>query len=136
MPQHKTHPLYALAFVIALAACGGGGDPGTPTPTPGPAVNGPAWFGFGRDAQHSATGAIATQDLTRIVWSTPVDLAQQFSSGSLLIHYGSPVITSHNTVVVPVKTGANGGFRFDARSGSNGGLIWSGASDYVLPAHN
>ncbi len=104
---------------------------------PAPGVSGPAWFGFGRDAQHSAQGAIATQDLNRIAWSTPVDLAPQYSAGgSLLIHYGSPVVTSNNTVVVPVKTGAAGGFRFDARSGVNGGLIWSGSSDYVLPAHN
>ena len=129
--------MFALAG--ALAACGGGGgDPGSPPlPPPGPGVSGPAWWGFGRDAQHAATAAIATQDLNRIVWQTPVDLAPQYQlSGALLIHYGSPVVTTQNTVIVPVKTGATGGFRFEARSGVNGGLIWSGESDYVLPAHN
>lgn len=131
-------------LMAAVAACGGGGgDAGGPTPVPpapvppAPGVAGPAWWGFGRDAQHSALGAIATQDLNRIAWSTPLDLAPQYQpSGALLIHYGSPVVTSMNTVIVPVKTGATNGFRFEARSGGNGGLIWSGTSDYVLPAHN
>ena len=89
---------------------------------PAPPVDGPAWPGFARDPQHAAQSAIATQDLNRIAWSTPVDLApQRGAGGALLIHYGSPVVTSHNTVVVPVKTGAGGGFRVEARSGANGG---------------
>ena len=57
-------------------------------------------------------------------------------NGTLLIHYGSPVVTSHNTVLVPVKTVLTGGFRIEARSGVNGGLIWSADTDYVLPPHN
>jgi hypothetical protein len=128
---------------LAVAGCGGGGggggggDAGGPPVIPGPPVDGPAWTGFARDAQHTAASAIATQDLNRIAWSTPLDLAPQHSAGgALLIHYGSPVVTSHNTVVVPVKTGAGGGFRFEARSGTNGGLIWVSSSDYVLPPHS
>lgn len=132
-----------LMATVGLAACGGGGGsaapvPPAPAPTPpAPGVAGPAWWGFGRDAQHSALGAIATQDLNRIAWQTPMDMAPQYQpDGALLIHYGSPVVTSMNTVVVPVKTSAAGGFRVEARSGGNGGLIWSGDSDYLLPAHN
>ena len=129
-----------LMATVGLGACGGGGDAGGPAPAPAPpppGVAGPAWWGFGRDAQHSALGAIATQDLNRIAWTTPMDLAPQYQSGgALLIHYGSPVVTAMNTVIVPVKTGASGGFRFEARSSSDGTLIWSGNSDYVLPAHN
>ena len=127
-----------LMATVGLAACGGGGgDAGGPPPAPAPGVAGPAWWGFGRDAQHSALGAIATQNLNRIAWTTQMDLAPQYQpSGALLIHYGSPVVTAMNTVLVPVKTGATGGFRFEARSGGNGALIWSGNSDYVLPAHN
>ena len=127
----------ALPGGLALSACGGGGDAApapAPPPPPGPGISGPAWFGFGRDAQHSALGAIATQDLNRIAWQTPVDLAPQYQvNGSLLIHYGSPVVSSNNTVMVPVKTGAAGGFRFEARSGVNGGLLWQASSDYALP---
>ncbi|MEO5671590.1 MAG: hypothetical protein ABIR26_12925, partial [Ramlibacter sp.] len=135
-----------LAAAAALAACGGGGgaEPApapVPTPEPSPVVppvvSGPAWWGFGRDGQHSAISAIATQDLNRIAWSAPVDLAPQYTStGSLLIHYGSPVITTRNTVVLPVKTGATNGFRIEARRGADGALIWSQDSDYRLPAHD
>ena len=140
----KTKKLFAatlLGAVIGLTGCGGGGGTtaSAPTPTPPteptpPVVNGPAWFGFGRDAQHTAVGAIATQPLTRVVWTTPVDLAPQYSNGgALLIHYGSPVITAKSTVVVPVKTTSGGGFRIEARAGANGALVWSANSDYVLP---
>jgi len=126
------------ALATGCGGGGGGGDAGgAPPVVPGPPVDGPAWPGFARDLQHAAQSAIATQDLNRIAWSTPLDLAPQHSAGgALLIHYGSPVVTSHNTVVVPVKTGAGGGFRVEARSGTNGGLIWSATTDYVLPAHN
>ncbi len=96
----------------------------------------PVWAGFGRDAQHSAVSGIATQDLNRISWSTPVDLAPQYTnSGELLIHYGSPVITANNTVIVPVKTSVLGSFRIEARAGSNGALLWSADTDYALPTH-
>src|SRR5664279_5080998 len=133
--------LLALACVSVLASCsGGGGDAGTGSgslPPPGPPVYGPGWWGFGRDAQHSALGAIASQDLDLVSWSTPLDLAPQYASnGTLLTHYGSPVVTSHNTVILPVKTGAAGGFRLEARSGGNGGVIWTAATDYQLPPHN
>ena len=123
-------------LAIALAACGGtNGGPVVQPPDAGPApgLNGPAWPGFGRNAQHTADGAIATQDLNRIVWNAPIDLSPQLNGGELLIHYGSPVISGFNTVLLPVKTGASGGFRIEARSGGNGGLIWKADSDYVLP---
>ena len=102
-----------LLAVVALSGCGGGGGTGVaagPDVPPAAAVDGPAWWSFARDAQHAATGAVATQDLNRIAWSTPLDLAPPRVNGALLIHYGSPVVTSHNTVVVPVKTAAAAAF--------------------------
>ena len=138
-PQHaRKRTCLTFALFIALGSCGGGGGgSGTSVDTPPapvtPPIIGPAWSGFARDAQHSAVGAIATQPLSRLVWQTPVDLAPQYSGSSLLIHYGSPVITTRNTVIVPVKTGATGGFRIEARSGVNGAMLWSAASDYILP---
>jgi hypothetical protein len=63
--------LAMLSSSAVLAACssGGGGSPTptpvpTPTPTPSPTatptpVSGPAWFGYGRDAQHTGVSAIA-----------------------------------------------------------------------------
>jgi len=129
-----------------LSACGSGGSTPAPVPAPppppppplppGPPVFGPPWSGYARDAQHSALGALASQPFNQIRWFTPVDLAPQYSGSSLLIHYGTPVISARNAVIVPVKTGATGGFRLEARLGSNGILLWSADSDYVLPAHD
>ena len=100
-------------------------------------VSGPAaWNNFARDAQHTALSPTASQALNQIHWQTPVDLQPQYSGNDLLIHYGSPLITAANTVIVPVKTGATGGFRVEARAGSDGALKWSSTTDYILPPHN
>ncbi len=137
--------LGALLLSMMLTACGGGDGGSAPTPPPapppgpppGPPISGPAWPQFSRDAQHTAVSAIATPALNRIIWQTSVDLQQTLVGGQyLLTHYGSPIISANNTVLVPVKTTAQGAFRIDARSGVNGGLIWSAASDYVVPPHN
>jgi uncharacterized protein (TIGR03437 family) len=95
-----------------------------------------AWAGYARDDRHTALSLNQSQPLNQIHWSTPVDLAPQYTGGELYIHYGSPLVTAGNTVIVPVKTGASGGFRVDAHSGANGELQWSLTSDYVLPPHN
>ena len=96
-----------------------------------------AWNSFGRDAQHIALTPTATQPLNQIRWQTPVDLQPQYYGGTyLLAHYGSPLVTAANTVIVPVKTGATDGFRVEARAGSDGALKWSMTTDYTLPPHN
>ena len=95
----------------------------------------PAWNTFAQDAQHTAQSTTASQPLNQIHWQTPVDLQPQYSGTSLLIHYGSPLITNANTVIVPVKTGATGGFRVEARGGNDGALKWSLPTDYILPPH-
>ena len=94
------------------------------------------WSSGGHDAQHTAVSAVPSQPLNRIKWQTPVDLNPQYSGNDLLIHYGSPLITAANTVIVPVKTGATDGFRLDALNGSNGTTKYSLSSDYSLPPHN
>ena len=148
----RRRTLAMLSSTAMLAACGGGGSGGspapsptptpapTPTPTPTPAptpVQGPAWFGYGHDAQHTAGSAIASQDLGRISWSSAVDLAPQYrASGELLTHYGSPAVTTHNTVAIPVKTTTAGDYRVEGRDGTTGSLIWSATTDYVTPPHN
>jgi hypothetical protein len=137
----KCLPCLLVAGMV-LTACGGGGgggDPGTSPggTTPSPPVDGPAWTNFGGNAQHSAVSAVASQDLTTIHWQTAVDLAPPYRpSGALLAHYASPVVTSHNTVLVPVKTSAADTFRVEARAGGNGVLLWSADTDYVMPPHN
>lgn len=135
----------AVTMVLAMTvACGGGGG-AAPEPQPEippdpvvVAVDGPAWFGFGRNAQHTALASeAASQTLRYIYWSAPVDLAPPYSASyALLAHYGSPLITRQNTVIVPVKTSAVGDFRVEARIGANGQMLWTQTSDYRLPPHN
>ena len=96
----------------------------------------PVWSGYGGNAQHTANSTVASQSLQQIIWSTAVDLNPQYSGSNLLVHYGSPLVTSNNTVIVPVKTGATDGFRVQAHNGATGALLWQAASDYSLPSHN
>ena len=92
-----------------------------------------AWATFGGNAQHTGLSASPSQPLSRVRWSTPVDLS---SPGEpVLVHYGSPLITAANTVIIPVKTSADGAFRLDARKGRDGSLVWSTTTDYVAPPH-
>lgn len=94
------------------------------------------WPGHGHDAQHTGISHFPTQPLQRVLWQTPVDLNPQYRGTSLLIHYGSPVITRANSVIIPVKTGADDGFRVEARKSSDGSLLWTQATDYSVPPHN
>jgi len=96
-----------------------------------------AWDGYAGNPQHTALSSVASQPLQSIRWQTPVDLDPQFADGDeLLIHYGSPVITPSNTVIVPVKTGATGGFELEALNGANGTVKWIQPTDYTLPPQN
>lgn len=74
-----------------------------------------------------------SQPLARIHWQTPVDLQPPLDSGAIFIHYGSPLITTNNTVVVPVKTGANDTFRVEGHDARTGKLRWFINSDYSVP---
>ncbi len=94
------------------------------------------WNGYGHDAQHATISAVPSQPLNRILWQTRVDENPQYSGSSLLIHYGSPLITRSNTVIVPVKTGASGGFLVRALNGVTGATNWTQSTDYRWPPHN
>jgi hypothetical protein len=94
------------------------------------------WSGYGHESQHDAIAPVASQPLNRILWHTPVDLNPQYSGSELLIHYGSPLVTRSNTVIVPVKTGASGGFEVEALIGATGTTNWVRSTDYILPPHN
>src|SRR5271170_909086 len=95
------------------------------------------WSDYAHDPQHTALSPVASQPLASIHWHTPVDLSVPTNNtGELLIHYGSPLITRSNTVLVPVKTTTSGGFRVEAHVGANGALTWMQSTDYVLPPHN
>ena len=131
-----------LTIVAALAACGGGGGGGGSTSggggNPPPAAGNFAWYGFGRDAQHSdlaptlAAGGITAQNLGQIAWEVPIDTMVDTTKP---IHYGTPMITPNNTVLIAVKTQTDGGFQMQAHSAAKGTLVWSANSDYVIPSN-
>ncbi len=74
----------------------------------GPAA---AWAGFAGNAQHTAVASVRPQPLKRIRWRAKVDLAPVAAHKVLPIHYGSPMITAANTVLVPTRVSAKAGFR-------------------------
>jgi hypothetical protein len=119
-------------FFGILAVCG----VYSPTGAPAQSIRAP-WSDYAHDPQHTALSPAASQPLANLHWQTPVDLNPQHAggdpSGDLYIHYGSPLITRSNTVIVPVKTGAYGGFRIEAHTGTNGVLKWMQSTDYILP---
>jgi len=92
-----------------------------------------SWPTHAHDAQHTSVSSVASQPLAKIHWSTPVDLHPVITNGDILIHYGSPLITAANTVIVPVKTGANS-FRVEAHDGATGALKWKLSTDYKAPS--
>jgi len=89
------------------------------------------WPNYAHDPQHSGVSAVAAQEFSKIHWSTPVDLHPP--SGEIFIHYGSPIITAANTVIVPVKTG-NNSFRVEAHNGTDGTLLWMQNTNYQAPS--
>ncbi len=94
----------------------------------------PVWAGFAGNAQHTSAAPASPQPLSRVRWHTPVDPAPDLSSGELLIHYGSPMITAANTVLVPTRVSATAGFQVDAYAGATGARRWSVPTDYRAPA--
>jgi hypothetical protein len=58
-----------------------------------------------------------------------VDLAPP--QGEIFIHYGSPLVTAANTVIVPVKTTT--GFRVEGHNGATGQKMWTQATKYQVP---
>jgi hypothetical protein len=94
-----------------------------------------AWSMHGGNPQHTALATVPTQPLQQIHWQMPVDLNPQYSGTVLFIHYGSPLVTEGNTVIVPVKVGVADTFRVEARRASDGIPLWQLPTDYQLPPH-
>jgi hypothetical protein len=88
------------------------------------------WPSYAQNDHHAAVSSVAAQALSKIHWKTPVDLNPP--QGEIFIHYGSPLVTSANTTIVPVKVGDNS-FRVDAHDGQTGALLWKQTTDYQVP---
>ena len=94
------------------------------------------WSGYAHDPQHTATSAGPAQALNAIHWQTPVDQNPP-SGGDLYIHYGSPVVTAANTVILPVRT-ASGGYLLNAFNGASGSSptpLYTLTTDYTPPSY-
>jgi hypothetical protein len=100
-----------------------------------PAALAQSWPAYAGGPFHRGVSPFASQLPQTILWSTPVDLNPQRFFGILNAHYGSPIITHANTILVPVKVGQDDSFRMEAHRGSDGTLIWQLDSDYVQPSH-
>ena len=88
------------------------------------------WTTHSHDAQHTGVSSVAAQEFKRIHWQVPVDLAPP--TGEIFIHYGSPLVTARNTVIVPVKTGPDS-FRVEAHEGTSGKKLWQLNTGYEAP---
>ncbi|MGC4109924.1 MAG: hypothetical protein QM747_05770 [Nocardioides sp.] len=113
-----------LALALAAAA------PSTAAPAK------PAWSGFGGDAQHSGVAPATPQPLTHVHWQVSVDHHPDIVGGDddgPIAHYASPMITSHNTVIVPTRLGEHRGFDLDAYAGPDGTRLWRMHTDYTAP---
>src|SRR6202163_2466443 len=98
--------------------------------TPNAAAQTGAWLTHSHDEQHTALSTVQSQPLNKIHWHVPVDLFPP--GGTIFIHYGSPLVTQANTVIVPVKTGTNS-FRVEARNGATGKRLWPQNTGYPPP---
>ncbi|HYM12017.1 MAG TPA: Ig-like domain-containing protein [Bryobacterales bacterium] len=87
---------------------------------------------FGGNPQHTADYSPTAQNLNTVHWTTSIDL----NNTGGYAHYGAPLITPANTIFVPVKTGAAGGFQINVFNAANGASIYSLSTDYLQPAHN
>ncbi len=109
-------PFGAIAFLLLFAA---------------PSLCQTGWPTHSHDAQHTGISSAGSQPFTKIHWHTPVDL--DVPSGEILVHYGSPLVTPANTVIIPIKTTSNA-FKIGARNGTTGLHLWSLATAYQAPS--
>jgi hypothetical protein len=93
-------------------------------------------MGYAGNPQHTAVSSTAVDSLFRINWSTPVDQMPNFVGEDLYTHYGSPIITPGNTVIVPVKLGKTDNFELNAFNGATGAPKWTATTTYTLPPYS
>src|SRR5947207_10435159 len=87
---------------------------------------------FAGNAQHTAIYSPAAQNLNAVHWTTSIDLD---NSGGYA-HYGAPLITPANTIIVPVKTGHADGFKINVLNAASGTALYSLSTNYTQPPHN
>jgi hypothetical protein len=86
---------------------------------------------FAGDAQHTSLYGAPAQSLNQLHWSTSINL----SNAGDFAHYGAPLITASNTVLLPVKRSSTG-FQVSVFEGATGRLKYTLATDYILPNYS
>jgi hypothetical protein len=119
----KTAPSRLLSSVLWITASAA-------MLAPNAAAQSGAWLTHSHDEQHTALSTVQSQALDKIHWHVPVDLHPP--GGEILIHYGSPLVTAANTVIVPVKTNTNS-FRVEAHNGATGKRLWVQTTGWQAP---
>ena len=87
---------------------------------------------FAGNAQHTGLYSPTAQSLNAIHWTSPIDL----NNTGGYAHYGAPVLTPADTIFVPVKTGATGGFQINVLNAATGAAMYSLSTDYTQPSHD
>ncbi len=122
--RHVLAGLTAVAATTALAAS---------TATSYALAPLPPWQTFAANAQHTGAAPVAPQPLNSIHWHVKVDHKPSCCDDGPIAHYASPMITSGNTVVVPVRLGPKKGFVVKAFDGADGTKLWEFPTDYTPP---
>src|ERR1700733_15945560 len=122
-PAQPREMFSAILFAVCLAMC-------VYALAASAAAQTGAWLTHSHDEQHTGLPTVQSQTLDAIHWHVPVDLNPP--QGEILIHYGSPLVTAANTVIVPVKTGSNS-FRVEGRNGATGERLWMQKTDWQAP---
>lgn len=87
--------------------------------------------GFGGNAQHAGIYEAAAQPLNSVRWTASIDLY----NSTAFAHYGAPLITTANTLVIPVRTNVSS-FKVAAYQANVGRLKYELTTDYLLPPFN
>lgn len=83
---------------------------------------------FGNDPQHTSLYTQAAQPLQKLKWTTQIN--ENLTGG--FAHYGSPLVTGGNTVIIPIRTASNG-YDLVALDGATGIQKYRLSTGYTQP---
>lgn len=96
-------------------------------------ITSPAWGTYSGNIQHTGISRYKLGPLNQVEWSFDIDPNNPASGGAdIFAHYGAPLITMANTVIVPRTNDAAGQtFTFFGLNGTTGSTLWSYNTDYA-----
>ncbi len=85
---------------------------------------------FAGNAQHTNLYTAPAQHINHTIWQTSIDT----SNSGAFAHYGEPLITAANTVIVPVLTSTTT-VQINAFDGASGAFKYTLNTDYTMPTY-